>query len=75
VLVDIYKNVQNEKSARYEAARKISLIQNLVEIYEQGENIVYEDLLWDEFGRHLLPEELKSLAQKINQSLHKKEKV
>lgn len=64
-LIGVYKNESIDKEHRHGVARRIEVVQNLVKIFEQGENLNFEDLTWVELGSPLLPEEKREWMQSL----------
>jgi hypothetical protein len=71
LLIEIYKDTSQNKQTRLNAATKVKIINAIVGYYEQGYEIEYEDLSWNEMGRPLLPEEFEELSKNLEKQLEK----
>jgi hypothetical protein len=68
-LDSVYRDTDNSERTRIEANKRMQVVENLVDIYENNYNLDFEDLTWVEIGDPLLPEEGKVLVDKFKKYL------
>lgn len=70
-LTNIINNLDIPRDERNIANHKLQLLDSLIDIYEQNISITFEDLVLQDLGNPLLPEDKQDLASNLTADIER----